>query len=210
MVKKLDVIIVDDHALFRRGLSYALAAADNINRIHEAANGIEFLQLLDDVQPDIVLMDISMPEMEGPEATRRALDKYPDLKIIALSMHSDMEHYKMMIDSGVMGFLSKDADLPDVMHAIQSVSRGVKTFSQELLYDLVKELSTTKSRTEILTEREKEILLLISSGLSNQEIADNLHLSKRTVDKHRENILHKTQTKNTADLIMFAIRNGLI
>jgi len=209
-MKKLDVIIVDDHALFRRGLGYALAAAENINRIHEAANGKEFLELLDNVIPDIVLMDISMPEMEGPEATRRALAQYPDLKILALSMHNDMEHYKLMIDAGVMGFLSKDADLDDVLKAIHTVAEGNKTFSQELLYDLIKELSTKNDKNELLTEREKEILLHISSGLSNQEIADKLHLSKRTVDKHRENILNKTQARNTADLIMFAIRNELI
>jgi DNA-binding NarL/FixJ family response regulator len=209
-MKNIDVFIVDDHALFRKGLSYALSSADHIGNIYEAANGKEFLMALEDNTPDVVLMDISMPGMDGPEATRRALQKYPDLKIIALSMHDDMEHFKLMIDAGVMGFLSKDADLEDVLEAIHTVANGHKVFSQELMYDLVKELSTSRQKTELLTEREKEVLFLISSGLSNQQIADKLHLSKRTVDKHRENILHKTQSKNTAELIMFAIRNGLI
>ena len=209
-MKNLDVFIVDDHALFRKGLTYALSRADHFGNIYEAANGLEFLEALKNIRPDIVLMDISMPDMEGPEATRKALQKYPDLKIIALSMHNDLPHFKQMIDAGVMGFLSKDADLEDVLSAIRSVAKGQKTFSQELMYDLVRELSDTRSKSELLSKREKEVLLLISSGMSNQQIADKLHLSKRTVDKHRENILAKTQTKNTAELIMYSIRNGLI
>ena len=209
-MKNIDVFIVDDHALFRKGLIYALSAADHIKDIHEAANGVEFLQALDNVQPDVVLMDISMPEMDGPKATQQALQKYPELKIIALSMHEDLDHFRLMIDAGVMGFLSKDADLDDVLDAIHTVANGQKVFSPELMYELVKELGSAGKKTELLTEREKEVLLHISSGHSNQQIADKLHLSKRTVDKHRENILHKTQSKNTAELIMFAIRNGLI
>lgn len=205
-----DVIIVDDHALFRKGLSMALSAAGSIGRIREAANGQELLNLLSESPADVVLMDISMPVMDGITATRKALDLKPGLRIIALSMHDDMEHYQAMIEAGVMGFLSKDAALDDVIDAIATVASGQKIFSQELLYKLVRKLNDEKTKSEILSQREREVLSLIASGLSNQEIAAKLYLSKRTVDKHRENILTKTQAKNTADLIMFAIRHKLI
>jgi len=210
MMKKFDIIIVDDHALFRKGLSVALSSADIVNNIYEAANGVEFLELLEKFKVDIVLMDIGMPVMGGKQATINAINRYPGLKIIALSMYSDIDNFQAMIEAGVMGFLSKDAALDDVTNAIISVSEGQKVFSQELLYKLVKRINISRATSDILTEREKEVLNLISEGLSNQEMADALHLSKRTVDKHRENILSKTQTKNTAELIMFAIKNKLI
>jgi len=209
-MKKFDLIIVDDHTLFRKGLSAALSSANIVNRIFEAGNGIEFIQLLDEHKADVVLMDISMPLMDGKEATIAAIKKDPGLKIIALSMHSDIEHFQEMIDAGVMGFLSKDSALDDVIGAIISVAEGNKVFSQDLMYNLVKRMNVSRQKSDILTEREKEVLLLISEGMSNQEIADELNLSKRTVDKHRENILSKTQTKNTAELIMFAIKNKLL
>lgn len=209
-MKKFDIIIVDDHTLFRKGLSVALKSANIVNQIYEAANGVEFLQLLETHKADVVLMDITMPLMGGKEATIKAISIFPTIKIIALSMHSDIDHFQEMIDAGVMGFLSKDAALDDVISAIISVVEGNKVFSQELMYDLVKRINVSRPKSDILTEREKEVLSLISEGLSNQEIADSLNLSKRTVDKHRENILSKTHTKNTAELIMFAIKNKLI
>lgn len=209
-MKKFDLIIVDDHTLFRKGLSAALSSANIVNQIYEAGNGIEFLQLLEAHKADVVLMDISMPLMDGHAATVSAISRYPGLKIIALSMHSDIDHFQEMIDAGVMGFLSKDAALDDVIGAIISVAEGNKVFSQDLMYNLVKRMNVSRQKSDILTEREKEVLMLISEGMSNQEIADTLNLSKRTVDKHRENILSKTQTKNTAELIMFAIKNKLL
>ena len=207
---KYDVIIVDDHTLFRKGLSAALSSSEIVGHIYEASNGVEFLELLESCKPDVVLMDISMPLMDGLEATKNAISRFPGLKIIALSMHNDIEHFQGMIEAGVNGFLSKDAALEDVINAINSVANGNKVFSQELMYNLVKKINTDRPKSDILTQREKEVLRLISGGLSNQEIADSLFLSKRTVDKHRENILSKTQSKNTAELIMFAIRNKLI
>lgn len=209
-MKKFDLIIVDDHALFRRGISSALSAAQVLNSIHEAGNGLEFLELLKTKRPDVVLMDISMPGMDGIEATRRAVSLFPDLKVIALSMHTDMDHFQDMIDAGVMGFLSKDAAPEDVIDAITSVAEGNKVFSPELMYNLVKRMNLARTKTDLLSDREKEVLQLISAGHSNQEIANSLHLSKRTIDKHRENILSKTQARNTAELIMFAIKNKLI
>jgi len=209
-MQKYDVIIVDDHTLFRKGLSAALSSAEIVNHIYEAANGVEFLKLIETCKADIVMMDISMPLMDGQEATKNAIARFPDLKIIALSMHNDMDHFYNMIEAGVMGFLSKDAALDDVINAVKSVAEGNKVFSPDLMYNLVKNIHPGRSRSEIISEREKEVLNLISAGLSNHEIAESLHLSKRTIDKHRENILSKTQTKNTAELIMYAIRNKLL
>jgi len=209
-MKKLDIAIVDDHTLFRQGLSAALSSAKIINRIFEASNGEEFLELIKTQTPDVVLMDISMPVLDGIEATRIAVSGNNQLKIIALSMHNDIEHFQDMIEAGVVGFLSKDSALEDVSAAIESVANGNKVFSQDLMYSLVRKMNKEKSQTDLITEREREILQRVSSGKSNNEIAAELNISKRTVDKHRENILAKTQTKNTAELIMFALKNKLI
>jgi len=209
-MKGYNIILVDDHALFRSGLHLLLDNLDMVNNIYEASNGIEFLSAIGKHSVDIVLMDIDMPKMDGVEATQKALEKYPGLKIIALSMYGDEEYYYKMINAGVKGFLLKDSDINEVKNAIQSVGEGTNYFSPEILYNLVKNINTVKTRSGILSERESEVLYHICKGLSNHEIADVLNVSKRTIDKHRENILSKTQSKNTASLIMYAIKNKLV
>lgn len=205
-----NIILVDDHALFRSGLHLLLDNLDVIKNIYEASNGIEFLKAIDEHKVDIVLMDIDMPEMDGVEATKKALEKYPRLKIIALSMYGDEEYHFKMINAGAKGFLQKDSEIDEVKNAIQAVGEGTHYFSPEILYNLVKNINASKTRSGILSERESEVLYHICKGLSNHEIADVLNVSKRTIDKHRENILSKTQSKNTASLIMYAINNKLI
>ena len=209
-MKGYNIILVDDHALFRSGLHLLLDNLHTINNIYEASNGIEFLSTIGKYSVDIVLMDIDMPKMDGVEATKKALEKYPELKIIALSMYGDEEYYYKMINAGVKGFLLKDSEISEVKNAIQSVGEGTNYFSPEILYNLVKNINTVKTRSGILSERESEVLYHICKGLSNHEIADVLNVSKRTIDKHRENILSKTQSKNTASLIMYAIKNKLV
>jgi len=209
----INVIIVDDHSLFRNGMKLLLSNAGNYNILAEASNGKEFLDLLTTMAPDIVLMDINMPEMNGIEATTKALERYPDLKIICLSMYGEEEYYYKMIEAGVSGFLLKNSDINEVKTAITTVHQGGKFFSQELLYNVVKNIKTTQSNQELvenLSEREIEVLKQICIGLSNQEISQILHISKRTVDKHRANLLDKTNSKNTAHLVMYAIKNKLI
>ncbi len=211
--KILDVIIVDDHSLFRNGLKILLTTAGHFNVVAEAENGKEFLDLLPHIQPDIVLMDIDMPVLDGIEATKEALKKYPELKVITLSMFGEEEYYYKMIEAGVKGFLLKNSDINEVKNALITVYQGGKYFSQELLYNVVKNIRSSHKEqelTEALSEREIEVLIQICNGLSNNEIADNLHISKRTVDKHRANLLDKTNSKNTAHLVMFAIKNKLI
>ena len=209
----INIIIVDDHSLFRNGMKLLLSNAGNFNVLAEASNGREFLDLLDKMTPDVVLMDIDMPEMGGIEATIKALERNPDLKIVCLSMYGEEEYYYKMIEAGVNGFLLKNSDINEVKTAITSVYNGGKFFSQELLYNVVKNIKTTQTQQELvenLSEREIEVLKQICIGLSNQEISEVLHISKRTVDKHRANLLDKTNSKNTAHLVMYAIKNKLI
>ena len=160
---------------------------------------------------DVVLMDIDMPVMDGIRATEQAVTDNPDEKIITLSMHGDDEFYFRMVEAGAKGFILKSSDIDEVVTAIRTVCDGGTYFSQELLRNLVGNLKSTRGERpeEVLSEREKEILLLICRGMSNQEIADGLFISKRTVDKHRANILEKTGCRNTANLVVWAIKNGI-
>jgi len=209
-MQKNNIIIVDDHALFRIGLITLLSDLEEIGTIYEASNGKIYLNMIDDIDVDIVLMDISMPEMDGIEATMKSLIKQPDLKIIALSMFSDEEYYFKMINAGVKGFLIKDSTIDEVREAIRIVAKGGNYFSQEILYKMIKNGSELSKAEETLSERETEILSLICQGFSNQEIAEKLFLSKRTIDKHRANILDKTNCHNTASLVVYAIKWGLV
>lgn len=211
-MEKIRIIIADDHQLFRNGLKILLNSIPDFEVTGEASNGEELLKLLKTLPADITLMDINMPEMDGIEATRKSLKVCPDLRIIALSMYGEEEYYYKMVDAGAKGFLLKDSDISEVKEAILAVSKGGSYFSQELLYHVIQKIKHREheSKTANLSKREKEILAKICEGLSNQEIADALFISKRTVDKHRANLLGKTNSKNTASLILFAIRNKLI
>jgi DNA-binding NarL/FixJ family response regulator len=211
-MEKLSVILVDDHQLFREGLSLLLGNFSFIGEIREAANGEEFLSLLKAKKPDIVFMDLDMPKLNGIEATRRAIKYDSDLNVIALSMYSDEEYYTKMIDAGAKGFILKNSGIQEVESAIKHIIEGKNYFSQEILSGLLRSINRKKqsSKSSRLSEREEEVLYQICKGLSNREIADTLHISKRTVDKHRENLLLKTESKNTAGLVMFAIKNGIV
>jgi DNA-binding NarL/FixJ family response regulator len=206
------IIIADDHQLFRNGLKLLLDSFPEFRVAGEAANGNDLLDLLSETEAELILMDINMPEMDGIEATRRIMESHPSMNIIALSMYGEEEYYYNMVDAGAKGFLLKDSDINEVKEAIITVMKGGSYFSQELLYNVIQKFKTreTEIRQANLSKREKEILKKICEGLSNQEIADNLFISKRTVDKHRANLLSKTGSKNTASLILFAIRNKLI
>jgi DNA-binding NarL/FixJ family response regulator len=211
-MEKIRILIADDHQLFRNGLKILLDAFPEFEVAGEASNGEEFLKILATTPADIALMDINMPEMDGIEATRKALRINPEIDIIALSMYGEEEYYYKMVDAGAKGFLLKDSDISEVKDAIISVRKGGNYFSQELLYHVIQKIKNREyeSKSANLSKREKEILFKICEGLSNQEIAETLFISKRTVDKHRANLLGKTNSKNTASLILFAIKNKLI
>lgn len=207
---KLKVYIVDDHSLFREGLRYLLNNSEFISEIKEAQNGKEFLADVGDFKPDVVLMDIEMPEIGGIEATKEALKCCPELKIIALSMYSDETFYTEMIEAGAKGFLLKNSQFDDVQTAILEAYKDRNFFSPEILSSIVSGLNRKPEplKNEELTRREQEVLINICQGLSNHEISEQLFISKRTVDKHRENILLKTNSKNTAELVVYAIKKG--
>lgn len=215
-MQKQRIYIVDDHKLFREGLKLLLSTQDFILHVHEASCGREFIDSLSFVDCDIVLMDIEMPEMNGIEASRIAMRMKPDLKIIVLSMYGDEQYYYKMVDAGVKGFILKSSGIEKVLAAIRKVAGGENYFSEELLVNILnsmrdngKQETHDVSDTEI-SERELEILYHVCRGLSNQEIADQLFISKRTVDKHRANLLSKTGCRNTAALVMYAIKNKMI
>ncbi|MGB4539148.1 MAG: response regulator transcription factor [Prolixibacteraceae bacterium] len=201
------IAVVDDHTLFREGLvSLLTKGSQRFQVIWQASSGVEFLEKLEEDFPEVVLMDISMPVMDGIEATTRAVSLYSGIRIIALSMYGEQEYYLKMIQAGAKGFLRKDSDIEEVAQTILKVSQGENCFSQEMLYSLVTQPPVI--RDEILSEREIQILGLICHGLSAAEIAKQLFLSKRTVEKHRANILDKTRCRNTANLVAWAMKNN--
>jgi DNA-binding NarL/FixJ family response regulator len=205
----IKIAVVDDHKLFREGLVSLLSRSNTLFRVvWEACDGKEFLEKLNTEFPDIVLMDISMPEMDGIQATTAAIARFPNIRIIALSMYGEREYYLKMIQAGVKGFLRKDSDIDEVVRTISKVQDGENSFSQEMLYSLVSQPPFIKD--EVLTDREIQIVELICYGYSAGEIADKLFLSKRTVEKHRANILDKTHCKNTAKLVAWAMKNNFV
>lgn len=209
MKNKISIYLVDDHTLFREGLAFLLSNTDFVSQVHEAQNGREFITSLDSINPDIVLLDIEMPIMDGITATKQALLTHPNLNIIALSMYAHETYYSEMIDAGAKGFLLKNSAFDDVTRAIHEVYEGNNYFSPTILESIIKKLNKkTQTHNTDLTEREIEILYNICKGFSNAEIGEMLSISKRTVDKHRENLLLKTESRNTAGLVIYAIKNG--
>ena len=198
-LKKLRIYIVDDHKLFREGLKLLLSTQDFVHHIYEASSGRDFIENLSFVDCDLVLMDIEMPEMNGIEATEQALRIRPDLKVIVLSMYGDEQYYYKMVDVGVKGFVLKNSGIEKVIAAILNNMRDGGQHKPE-----------PETPDNEISERELEILYHVCLGLSNQEIADKLFISKRTVDKHRANLLSKTGCRNTAALVMYAIKNKMI
>lgn len=214
MKREIRIALVDDHTLFRNGLAGLLAQHPDYEVVADVGSGEEFLAILPTIDVDVVFMDISMPGIDGSETTRRALAQRPELHIITLSMYGDEHFYSLMVECGASGFLLKDSDIEEVYSAIDTAVTGNSYFSPTLLDSLTRNMSrlatTTSGDEDALSEREIEILVEVCRGLSNQEIADKLFISKRTVDKHRANILEKTGCKNTANLVVYAIKNRLV
>lgn len=213
------IALVDDHSLFRRGLKVLLSARPDFEVVADAGSGEEFLAMLPTTRPDVVFMDYAMPAMNGAETSERALALCPDLKIITLSMFGDNAYYSRMVSSGAKGFLLKDSEFDEVVEAVETVHAGGTYFSASLLESLSHSIRSAAAGDDAadavaecdrLSDREVEILMAICQGLSTQEIADRLFISKRTVDKHRANILEKSGCKNTASLVVYAIRHRLV
>jgi len=211
----IKIILVDDHKMFREGLRFALSNLEGMEVVGEAENGKAFLKLLEQTPTDVVLMDISMPLMDGAEATEKAMEANPEIKIIALSMFGDAEYYQKMVAKGVKGFLMKETGIDELARAIQRVHSGDTYFSQQLLQNIITHITNPvvrapKNKTLELTKREEEVLNLICKGYSNKEIADALFISQKTVEGHKSNLMDKTNTKSAINLMLFAIKNGLV
>ncbi|MEN8119463.1 MAG: response regulator transcription factor [Bacteroidota bacterium] len=210
----INVIIVDDHDLLREGIKFILSQMKDVKVVGEAANGKEFIQLLEKSKlPDIVLLDITMPEMDGIDACQHALRKYPKLKIITLSMHDEQEYYFKMIQAGAKGFVLKQAGKKELEKAIREVYSGGSHFPEDILREIIFKFGTAEFFNDNpfnLSKREIEVLALICQGNTNSEMAEKLFLSPKTIEGHRSNLLSKTGTKNSAHLVMFAIKKGII
>lgn len=214
-LKEIKVMIVDDHEIFRNGLKMAINKLKYARVVAEASNGNECLTLLSSELPDIIFMDIEMPVMNGIETTQKALELYPDLKIVALTMFNEDDYIQNMIDTGVRGFLIKNVTKDILDRAIQAVVNGNNYYSPELFEFFTRQVykedkEKISSAEHDFTKREKEILQLLIEGLSNKEIADILHISERTVIGHKSNLLSKTGCKSTISLISYAIKHKLV
>jgi DNA-binding NarL/FixJ family response regulator len=217
MDKIWKVIVVDDHNPFRDGLKYVLNQTDTIQVIAEAADGVEFLELIETTFPDVVLMDISMPRMNGIEATQIATKKYANLGIIALTMFDDDKYCSKMLNAGVKGFLLKESGSEELIKAITCVAEGRSYFTDDILKKMLrtypgpdKSLKTQGENNIVLSDPERQILKLICAGLSNAEISKTLTLALGTVKEIRLGLLTKTNTDCSANLAVYTIKNKLL
>jgi DNA-binding NarL/FixJ family response regulator len=214
--KKIKVFLADDHPVVRSGLKTEFEKNKTIEIIGEASSGRETIEKVAELNPDVILMDISMPDMNGLEATEIIIKKNPEAKIIALSIHDNENYVREIIRLGAIGYVMKDAHPEELIKAIESVTRGQPYYSSRLVETVFKQhaemmrKSKKSFKEDQLTMREKEILKLLAEGCTNKQIADKLFLSVRTIETHRENIMKKLNIKNAAGLIKYAIQIGLV
>jgi len=205
------IIIADDHRMFRESLSKILSMKKLATILAEAANGKELIDLLDTHKPQIILTDISMPEMDGVEATKLAIQKHPDVKVLALSSFGDEKYYYSMLEAGAKGFVLKNAGINELQNAITEIAKGGTWFSADLIQTVISKFNDKQKKeiVSVLTEREIEILRYICESLTNEQISEKINISYDTVKWHRANILSKTECNNTAALVIYAIRNKI-
>ncbi len=214
-MKQITVVIVDDHSIFRKGLIVQLNEIPGIKVMGEASTGKEFIDFFLTQTPDIVFMDINMPEMDGITATKIISKENPAIKVIAISTYGEEEFLQNMLDAGAKGFLLKNIEIEDIAKAIKAVMEGKSYFSNELLSILTSKFthkpSDLDSNIEVrFSKREVEVLQFVCDGLTNNEIGDILCISSRTVDGHRANLINKIGAKNTVGLVTYAIKNKLV
>lgn len=211
--EKLNIIVADDHPTFRTGMRQIIETLPELCVIGEANNGRELLEKLDEKKCDLVVLDLSMPEMNGLEVLAEIKEHFPEIKILIVTMHKEREFFKYALSKGVDGYILK-SEVPEKMLAsILEIKSGSKSYSQEILSFIVDNYSVlleSPVTMELLSKREKEVLKLIVGGKTSKAIAEFLGISKRTVDVHRSRIMEKLQIDNIADLIKFSISQGLI
>lgn len=216
-MSQIRILLVDDHAVVRAGLRMLLATDKALEIIGEAENGVEGVRTACELRPDVVLMDISMPDMNGIEATRRIKAQCPEIAVLALTMYEDDQYFFEMLAAGASGYVPKRAAPNDLISAIHAVYAGGMFLFPSVARLLVNDYLQKREQPdagprgfEELTEREREVLVLIAEGRNNQEIADALVISVKTVNRHRENIMAKLNLHSRVELVRYAIEKGLI
>lgn len=215
MADKVQVLIADDHTIVRSGVRLLLQAEPDIEVVGEALNGDEAVALAESLRPDMVLMDIAMPGMDGLEATRQIKARFPDMHVLVLTMHRSDEYFFEMLKAGASGYVLKGAETNELIGAIRAVARGevflYPTMAKQLLQDYLNRLKEGAGLPRpTLTPREREILRLLAEGYSNKEIAERLIVSPSTIHSHRTNLMRKLDLSSRHDLIRYARERGLI
>jgi two-component system response regulator NreC len=210
------LLLVDDHAVVRSGLKMLLAGESDVDIVGEAANGAEAVAGAGSARPDVILMDIGLPDMSGIDAARAIKSRHPNIAIVALTIHEDEEYFFKMLEAGASGYVPKRAAPEELLTAIRTAARGEVYLYPSLAKLLVKDYlsqeraAETKAALNELTEREQEVLAHLAEGAANEQIADALVISPKTVERHRENIMHKLNLHSRAELVRYAIRKGII
>ena len=208
--KPIRIIIADDHPLVRSGLKSVLHTMPGLEVVAEAENGQQLLQLVAQHRPAVALIDLSMPQLNGLEALQQLSKQYPELRLIVLTMHEEPEYILKSLSSGAQAYLLKNVEPQELQKAIMTVVNGGKYYNPTITGIVMENLTKAESDEEALTPREIEVLRLVCRGMSNHQIASELFISIRTVEKHRVNVLRKMQAVNTADLVRKAMEKGLV
>ena len=211
----LRVLIADDHTIVRSGIRMLLQTEKDIEVIGEALDGEQVVEMVEMLHPDVILMDISMPGINGIEATKRIKDRFPEIQILALTMHHSDEYFFAMLKAGASGYLLKTAETDELLNALHTVSRGeaflYPSMTKRLIQDYVaKKDCPGESGLPALSKREKDVLLLLVEGFSSKEIAEKLVVSQSTIHTHRSNIMAKLNLESHRDLIQYARKRGFI
>lgn len=213
---QIKLLLVDDHEVIRTGLRMLLASQPDLVIAGEAASGLQALEIAGICQPDVVVMDITLPDISGIETTRRLKEKYPNIAVVALTIHEDEQYFFEMLQAGAMGYVPKRAAPDDLITAIRAAKSNeiyiYPSLAKALVNDFLGRSTQEPDHTSIdgLTQREEEVLGLLAEGLSNDEIGDRLSISRHTVARHRENLMRKLGLHSRSELVKYAIRKGLI
>jgi len=210
-MKRIRILLADDHAVVRQGFKMILSAQPDMEIVGEAGNGHEAVALAENLKPDVVVMDVAMPELNGIEATRRLAESVPHARVVALSMHKDSVYVREILRAGARGYLLKDSVAGDLVSAVRAVAQGEgylsPAVSDAVLNDYRRHVTNP---IDLLTSREREVLQMLAEGKTNKEIATMLNLSVYTVEAHRGRIMEKLNMHSINELVRFALRNGLI
>ena len=215
-METLRIVLAEDHTILREGLRALLSADPNFEIIGEAQNGREAVRCVEKLEPDLVLMDLSMPRMSGMDAIKEIKKRYPEIKIIALTVHKTEEYLLTTLKAGADGYVLKDATHEELVMAIKNVMGGKSYLSPGVSEKIIvgylegRESNRTASPWETLSQREREVLKLIAEGFKNKEIAEDLCISLKTVEKHRANLMKKLDLHNAAALTVYAVQKGLV